>query len=63
MDIVEKENTCYGAVLKMQDGSIELVEADDTVLASGGIGGLYRHSQNFRHLNGDALAISARHGV
>ncbi len=63
LDIVEKENTCYGAVLKMQDGSIELVEADDTVLASGGIGGLYRHSTNFRHLTGDALAIAARHGV
>ena len=63
LDIVEKDNTCYGAVLKMQDGSIELVEADDTVLASGGIGGLYRHSTNFRHLTGDALAIAARHGV
>ena len=63
LDIVEKENTCYGAVLRMQDGSIELVEADDTVLASGGIGGLYRHSTNFRHLTGDALAIAARHGV
>lgn len=63
LDIVEKDNTCYGAVLRMQDGSIELVEADDTVLASGGIGGLYRHSTNFRHLTGDALAIAARHGV
>ena len=63
LDIVEKDNTCYGAVLRMKDGSIELVEADDTVLASGGIGGLYRHSTNFRHLTGDALAIAARHGV
>lgn len=63
LDIVEKDNTCYGAVIKMQDGRIEFVEADDTVLASGGIGGLYRHSTNFRHLTGDALAIAARHGV
>lgn len=63
VDIIEKDNTCYGAVLKMKDGSFEVVEADDTVLASGGIGGLYRHSTNFRHLTGDALAIAVQHGV
>lgn len=63
VDIIEKDNTCYGAVLKMKDGSFEVVEADNTVLASGGIGGLYRHSTNFRHLTGDALAIAVQHGV
>lgn len=34
-----------------------------TVLASGGLGGIYRHSTNYRHLTGDALAICLRHGV
>ena len=63
IDLVEENNTCYGAVLRMQDGSLQTIEADVTFLACGGIGGLYRHSTNFRHLTGDALAISIRHGI
>lgn len=63
LDIVEKDNVCYGAVVRKADGSIEAVEADETVWACGGIGGLYRHSTNFRHLTGDALALSLMHGV
>jgi len=35
------------------DGSIRIL-ARDTVLATGGIGGRYRHSTNFPHLTGDA---------
>lgn len=63
VDIVEKNNVCYGAVIRKADGSVETVEADETVWACGGIGGLYRHSTNFRHLTGDALALSLMHGV
>ena len=37
--------------------------ADYTILASGGIGGLYRHSTNFPHLTGDALEIAKKHGI
>ena len=33
------------------------------IFATGGIGGLYRHSTNFRHLTGDAIAIAIKHGV
>ena len=39
------------------------VKADVTVLATGGIGGLYRHSTNFRHLTGDSIAIAVKHNV
>ena len=63
LDIVEKDNVCYGAVIRKADGNVEAVEADETVWACGGIGGLYRHSTNFRHLTGDALALSLLHGV
>lgn len=63
LDIVEKDNICYGAVIRKADGSIETVQADETVWACGGIGGLYRHSTNFRHLTGDALALSLIHNV
>ncbi len=63
VDLICQENDCYGAVLRMEDGSFEKVYAEQTVLACGGIGGLYRHSTNFRHLTGDALALAIRHGV
>ena len=63
LDIVEQDNVCYGAVIRKADGSIETVQADETVWACGGIGGLYRHSTNFRHLTGDALALSLIHNV
>ena len=63
VDLVELDNVCYGAVLRMPDGHLETIEADFTFLACGGIGGLYRHSTNFRHLTGDALAIAIRHNI
>lgn len=63
IDLVTKENVCYGAVVQKQDGVLELVEADYVVLATGGVGGLYKHSTNFSHLTGDALAVALKHGV
>lgn len=63
LDIVEKEQVCYGAVIEDQNGKKELVEADYVVLATGGVGGLYKHSTNFPHLTGDAIAIAIKHGI
>lgn len=63
IDLICKDNICYGAVLQMENGSIEKAEADYTVMATGGIGGLYQHSTNFRHLTGDALAMAIKHGI
>lgn len=62
-DLITKDNTCYGAVVRRKDGSLTTIEADCTVLATGGIGGIYRHSTNFRHLTGDALAVALRHNI
>lgn len=63
LDIVTENNCCYGVVLRREDGVIETIRADYTVWACGGVGGLYRHSTNFRHLTGDALALSIKHGI
>ena len=62
-DLITKDNTCYGAVVRKKDDTLETIQSDCTVLATGGIGGIYRHSTNFRHLTGDALAIAIRHGI
>ena len=63
VDLLTKDNTCYGILGKDADGEYSTITADYTVLATGGIGGLYEHSTNFRHLTGDALAVALRHNV
>ncbi len=63
VDIITNDGVCCGGVVRNKDNQIEAIYASDTVFATGGIGGLYRHSTNFRHLTGDALAISLKHGV
>ena len=63
LDLVERDNICYGAIIQKSDGSIDVVQADYTVLATGGIGGLYKHSTNYRHITGDAHAIAIKHGI
>ena len=63
IDLITKDNVCYGAILRKEDGSLVKVEAGVTVLATGGIGGLFRHSTNYSHLTGDALAIAIKHKV
>ncbi len=63
LDLLCEENHCYGAVIQKADQSISRISADYTILATGGVGGLYRHSTNFRHLTGDAIAIALKHGI
>ena len=62
-DIIEENGRCCGIVAENPEGKTIRIRADYTILASGGIGGCYRHSTNFPHLTGDALDISKRHGI
>ena len=63
VDWVCKDNVCYGIVVADMDGKTTAIEADVTVLACGGLGGVYKHSTNFRHISGDALALAMYHNV
>lgn len=63
LDLISRDNVCLGAVVRKADGTNEAVEAAYTIFATGGIGGLYTHSTNFRHLTGDAIAVALRHKV
>lgn len=63
LDLICDSNVCRGAVLEDAEGKRTSLLADYTVLATGGIGGLYRHSTNFRHLTGDSIALALRHGI
>lgn len=63
IDLIVDDGVCVGAVIMTPEKEIKTVSAKYVVLASGGIGGLYKHSTNFKHLTGDALAICLEHGV
>lgn len=64
LDLIIEDNSCKGVVLV--DGVNDMtkaVYAREVVLATGGIGGLFAHSTNFRHITGDSFALALRHGV
>lgn len=63
VDIIEKDNKCVGAVIRTKDNELIKVKAKNVILATGGVGGLYRHSTNFRHLSGDAIGIAVKHDI
>ncbi|WP_122644668.1 L-aspartate oxidase [Luxibacter massiliensis] len=62
-DIIERNKNCNGVVARTEDGGTLEIYADYTILASGGIGGNYKHSTNYPHLTGDALRIAQKHGI
>lgn len=63
VDIIAEDNVCYGAVVKRENDRLEKIAAGGVVLATGGVGGAYKHSTNYRHLTGDAIAIAKKWGI
>ena len=61
-DIIEEMGRCAGVLARRGEERIA-IRAPFTILASGGIGGRYRHSTNFPHLTGDAIDIAKKHGI
>lgn len=62
-DIMVENGTCTGLIANDSEGNTMRIYAKDTVLATGGIGGLYEHSTNFPSLTGDALEVAKEHNV
>lgn len=63
VDLICYNNHCNGIIGHDKDGNYTSIVADYTVLATGGIGGLFKHSTNYRHLTGDALALALKHDI
>lgn len=63
VDLIVENNNCYGVVAKLENGEFCNIFAQRVVLATGGVGGLYVHSTNYRHLTGDALGVCMQHGI
>ena len=63
LDIFCDGSKCCGGIIRWPDGREEQVEADYVILATGGIGGTYKHSTNFKHLTGDGVEIARCHNI
>lgn len=63
VDLVVWQGQCMGVAAEKKTGETLRIYAEDTVLATGGIGGLYEHSTNFSLLTGDACRIAKKHGI
>lgn len=62
-DILISKGACAGIEAETSDHKKIYIHADQTIFASGGIGGRYQHSTNFPHLTGDAIDIAKKHGI
>ncbi len=63
IDLICDDNMCYGIIGHDEHGSYQIINANYTVLATGGIGGLFEHSTNYRHLTGDSLALAIKYDI
>ncbi len=52
-----------GAMARKDDGSLMAIDADITVMATGGVGGLFAVTTNPRTARGDAIGMAAVHGA
>ncbi len=62
LDVIIEDNVCHGIILNSGE-TTKAVYAREVVLATGGIGGLFAHSTNFRHITGDSFALALRHNI
>ncbi|MGN1329380.1 MAG: L-aspartate oxidase [Eubacterium sp.] len=63
IDIIEKDNICQGVVCEDEYGEMGAILAKNIILATGGIGGLFKNSTNYSHITGDAFALALKHGI
>ena len=63
VDLICEGNECHGIIGHDENGEYSAIQADYTVLATGGIGGIFEHSTNYKHLTGDAIALALKYGI
>jgi len=62
VDIITKNNICAGGIVTKGEKRINIY-SKATILATGGIGGLFKNSTNRRSITGDGIAIALRHNI
>lgn len=61
-DLIVKNGKCVGGKVRKGDEEYDIY-ADFVVLATGGIGGKYKNSTNYRHLTGDAIDLAKKYNI
>lgn len=62
IDLITKDNICLGGIFINKEKAFNIY-SKYTVLATGGIGGLFKNSTNQRFLTGEALSIAIRKNI
>ncbi|MGI5892051.1 MAG: L-aspartate oxidase [Bacillota bacterium] len=63
LDIISEDGVCKGVIAQNPQGELLIIQAQAVILATGGLGGLFKDTTNFPHITGDALAIAIKHGI
>ena len=63
LDLIVKDKKAKGVIVSDRDGNILEFYGKKVVLATGGIGGLFKNSTNRRNLKGIGIALSKKYGV
>ncbi|GKU24688.1 L-aspartate oxidase [Clostridium folliculivorans] len=61
-DLLASKNRCVGA-LAINEGKELNIIAKTTIIATGGIGGLFKNSTNFHSISGDGIAIAIKNNI
>ena len=62
IDIIKKDNRCLGGICHHNNSDIQ-IHAKCTILATGGLGGLFTSTTNFPSLTGDGISIALKNNV
>ena len=62
IDWLVNGGVCEGIIAENEKGT-HYIYAKNTVLATGGIGGKYKHSTNYPHLTGDSISLAKKYSV
>lgn len=63
VNLIEQENKCFGAVGLLDEDKVCKIYSKYTVLATGGIGGLFKSSTNERSIRGLSLSLAVRNNI
>lgn len=62
VDLIVNDNTCYGGILEDCHGTYN-VNCKYTVLATGGVGGIFKSTTNIETLTGDGITIALKNHI
>ena len=63
MSLIARECVCYGATFIGRDGAVQQVEAERTLVATGGAGQVFRETTNPAIATGDGIAMAFEAGA